>query len=321
MITMYMSSKDEFQVISDISEIEKKASNTNGSWINMVNPTRSEVNKISELFNIDPDFLNAALDEEERSRIELDDINNHHLILVDTPHVIKDSESRVYETIPIGIIATETNIITICLKPALVLEPFTKNLIKTFHTYKKSRFILQILYKNASIYLYFLKVIDKQSEIIESELEKFMRNKELMHLLTLEKSLVYFSTSLKSNALVLERLSRHDFIKQYDEDLELLEDTIIENKQAIEMAKIYTNILAGTRDAFASIISNNLNIVMKRLTSITIIMALPTIISSFFGMNVVVPLEGVEYAFEFICLISVLICIVISRIMIKKNMF
>lgn len=318
MITMYKSDENGIKQTSDISEIAKI---THGTWINMVNPSQNEVDRISKIFNIDPDFLNAALDEEERSRIELDDINDHQLILVDTPHVIEDGESKIYETIPIGIIATENNLITICLKPALVLEAFIEGSIKNFYTHKKSRFILQVLYKNASIYLYFLKVIDKQSEIIESELEKFMRNKELMHLLTLEKSLVYFSTSLKSNALVLDRLARHDFIKKYDDDLELLEDTIVENKQAIEMAKIYTNILAGTRDAFASIISNNLNIVMKRLTSITIIMAIPTIISSFFGMNLVVPLENVEYAFEFICFISILLCLFIYRIMIKKNMF
>ena len=148
-----------------------------------------------------------------------------------------------------------------------------------------------------------------------------MKNKELIQLLTLEKSLVYFSTSLKSNELVMEKLLRYDFIKKYDDDKELLEDTIIENKQAIEMSKIYSDILAGTMDAFASIISNNLNIVMKVLTSITIIMAIPTIISSFFGMNVPVPFSDNPIAFLWIIIGSIGICILVAKIMSKKNMF
>ncbi|WP_250277489.1 magnesium transporter CorA family protein [[Clostridium] colinum] len=312
MIKMYITSNNEIVETDTIVD---------GVWINMVNPTLKEVNEIATTLNVDVDFINAALDEEERSRIEIDDDNNHFLILVDTPCISKDRESNIYETLPIGIISTDKAIITVSLNDTLVLEPFIKNRVKTFYTYKRARFILQILYKNASLYLYFLKRIDKQSNIIENELHKSMKNKELIQLLTLEKSLVYFSTSLKSNELVMEKLLRYDFIKKYDEDKELLEDTIIENKQAIEMAKIYSDILAGTMDAFASIISNNLNIVMKVLTSITIIMAIPTIVSSFFGMNVPVPFSDNPLAFLWIILGSVGICLLVVKIMSKKDMF
>ncbi len=312
MIKMYNSIKDELIETDEIID---------GIWVNMVNPTSKEISFISEKFEVEQDFIKAALDEEERPRIEHDEDIQNCLILVDTPCISKDRESNIYETLPIGIILTKNAIITVCLNETLVLEPFLKNRVKTFYTFKKSRFILQILYKNASLYLYFLKRIDKQSHIIENELHKSMKNKELIQLLTLEKSLVYFSTSLKANELVMERLLRYNFIKNYDEDKELLEDTIIENRQAIEMSKIYSDILAGTMDAFASIISNNLNIVMKVLTSITIIMAIPTIISSFFGMNVPVPFAKEPNAFLWIVLGSIGICFLVAKFMSKKDMF
>lgn len=312
MIKIYNSTNDELIEINEFLD---------GVWVNLINPTSKEINRVAEEFQVDIDFIKAALDEEERSRIEHDEDTDNFLILVDTPAIAKDRESNLYETLPIGIILTQKAIITVCLNETLVLEPFLKNRVKTFYTFKKSRFILQILYKNASLYLYFLKRIDKQSSIIENELHKSMKNKELIQLLTLEKSLVYFSTSLKANELVMEKLSRYTFIKNYEEDKELLEDTIIENRQAIEMAKIYSDILSGTMDAFASIISNNLNIVMKVLTSITIIMAIPTIISSFFGMNVPVPFSNNSYAFLGIMLVSIAICFIAVKVMFKKDMF
>ncbi len=292
-----------------------------GVWVNMVLPTDEEIEKISDKLKTDPDFIKAALDEEERSRIEVDEDNGQVLILVDTPYIMTKEQSKLYETIPIGIMLTNLCIVTVSLRQSLILEPFLKNIIKTFYTFKKSRFILQMLYKNAELYLMCLKQIDKQSETIEESLHKSMRNKEFIQLLTLEKSLVYLSTSLKSNEIVMEKLLRYDFIKKYPDDMELLEDTIIENKQAIEMAKIYSDILTGTMDSFASLISNNLNIVMKRLTSITIVMAIPTIISSFFGMNV--PIPGFDNRFAFLGLIvgSIIICYIVIKVMSKKNMF
>ncbi len=312
MVKIYRSIYGEIIEINAISD---------GVWVNMVSPTEKEIEMVSSELNIDPDFIKAALDEEERSRIELDDDNGQILILVDTPYIEMKKQSKMYETIPIGIILTDLCIVTVSLQPSLILEPFLKNSIKTFYTFKKSRFILQMLYKNAELYLMCLKQIDKQSGIIEDTLQKSMRNKELIQLLTLEKSLVYISTSLKSNEIVMEKLLRYEFIKKYPDDTELLEDTIIENKQAIEMAKIYSDILTGTMDSFASLISNNLNIVMKVLTSITIVMAIPTIISSFFGMNVPIPGSDNPWAFYWLIIGSIIICLIVIKVMSKRNMF
>ncbi len=312
MIKIYKSIENELIEVNKISD---------GVWVNLTSPTEEEINEVSQCLGMDIDFIKSALDEEERSRIETDDDNGQVLILVDTPFIGSEMDSMIYETMPIGIILADLCIVTVCLKESLILEPFLKNAVKTFYTFKKSRFILQMLYKNAELYLQFLKQIDKQSSNIESELHKSMKNKELIQLLTLEKSLVYFSTSLKANEIVMEKLLRHVFIRKYPDDTELLEDTIIENKQAIEMAKIYSDILSGTMDAFASVISNNLNIVMKVLTSITIVMAIPTIIASFFGMNVPVPGAGNPFAFYGIMAAAVLICIAVTKIMSKRNMF
>lgn len=292
-----------------------------GVWINMINPTEEEISLISEKINLDPDFLKAALDEEERSRIEIDNDTQHKLILVDIPFLGEERNSKIYETIPLAIISTHIAIVTVCLKENAVINGFVNNSVKTFYTFKKSRFILQLLYRNASLYLIYLKQIDKQSSLIENELHKSMKNKELIDLLTIEKSLVYFSTSLKQNELVMEKLMRYDFMHKYEEDTELLEDTIVENKQAMEMAKIYSDILSGTMDAFASVISNNLNIVMKVLASITIVMGIPTIIASFFGMNVPVPFEHNPFTFYWLVVGSVAVCFITAKLMSRKNLF
>ncbi len=227
----------------------------------------------------------------------------------------------IYSTIPLGIILIGDSIVTICLKDSPIIRDFIENKVKTFYTFKKTRFILQILYRNAIKYLQYLKQIDKESSRIENELHKSMKNKELIQLLALEKSLVYFSTSLKANELVLEKLMRQENIKNYPEDAELLEDVIIENKQAIEMARIYSDILSGTMDAFASVISNNLSIVMKFLASVTIVMAIPTMIASFFGMNVLVPLGSNPYAFAYILSGTLLFCLIAAVAMAKRKMF
>lgn len=307
--------------ISEDNTLVKSDEIKNGVWVNMVNPTEEEINYVSDKLSLDIDFIKSALDEEERSRIDTDEDTGHVLIVVDIPYIGSELDSKVYETIPLGIILTDLCIVTVCLKEALVLNGFLSGSVKTFFTFKKSRFILQILYKNADLYLQYLKQIDRRSSIIEEELHKSMKNKELIQLLSVEKSLVYFSTSLKANELVMEKLLRYDFIKKYPDDTELLEDTIIENKQAIEMAKIYSDILSGTMDAFASVISNNLNIVMKVLTSITIVMAIPTIIASLFGMNVPVPGSDNPFSFYIIMVGSVFICTAVTIAMSKRNMF
>lgn len=290
-----------------------------GSWINLVNPSEEEVQYISENLMLDADYIKAALDEEESSRIETDE--GITLIVVDIPLAESNGNSSKYITLPLGIIVTEKYIITVCLKDNQIIRDFAEKKIKGFYTFKKTRFILQILYRNATRYLIYLKQIDKLSHVIENKLHRSTKNKELIQLLGLEKSLVYFSTSLKANELVLEKMMRTENIKSYPDDEELLEDTIIENKQAIEMAKIYSDILSGTMDAFASVISNNLNIVMKFLTSVTIVMAIPTMIASFFGMNVRVPMADNPFAFPVIMVISLVLCAGAAMFMARRKMF
>jgi magnesium transporter len=300
------------------SEIVRTDDYDEGVWVNLVNPDEEEINKVCTALNVEVDFLKAALDEEERARIESD--NGQTLIIVDIQIVENEGKMNVYTTIPLGIIILKHAIITVCLKEDTLLNDFINKKVKTFFTQYKTRFVLQILFKNATRYLQYLKHIDKTSSRIEQDLHKSMKNKELIQMLKLEKSLVYFSTALKSNEVVLEKLTKYEHIKYYPEDTELLEDVIIENKQAIEMANIYSNILTGTMDAFASVISNNLNIVMKFLTSVTIVMAIPTMVSSFFGMNVNIPLTA-PYSFWLILAMSVFLCTVAVYFLYRKKMF
>lgn len=288
------------------------------SWVHLINPTPEEIDYIHTSLNIDIDFLRASLDEEERARLEIED--GHTMVIVDTPIVEADGDGYVYSTIPIGIALTENNIITISLKDVPSLKYFYDFRMVKFSTKKRNKMFLQILYRNAALFLTYLKQIDKMSTKVEQELHKSMKNKELIQMLKLEKSLVYFATSLKSNEVVMEKLLRVSFIKKYPDDLDLLEDVIIENKQAIEMCNIYRDILSGTMDAFASVISNNLNIVMKLLTSITIIIAIPTLIASLWGMNVAVPFKNSGYGFFVVVGIALFCAIVSAFVMIRKKM-
>ncbi len=301
------------------NKLEKLNSFENGCWINLVEPNQSEINDIVTLLNIDAESVKAALDEEERSRIDVED--NHTLILIDIPVDESDSNSSHYSTIPLGIIIVNNVIVTVCTAQTKILNDFIVGHIKDFYTYKKTRFILQILHKNASYYLYYLRRINRMTTIIEKEVSKSMKNKELIQLLELEKSLVYFSTSLKAIELVLNKMVRTTSIKKYPDDEDLLEDVIIENKQALEMATIYGDILSRIMDAFSAIISNNQNNVMQFLTSVTLIFSIPTIISGFFGMNV----GGIPYAndsngFWIVMLITTLICLLVTFFMSRNKL-
>lgn len=291
-----------------------------GAWINLTNPTEHELNFIIEKLNVEKDFLYAALDEEESARVETE--KEQVLILVDTPSVEKTDNHIIYETLPLGIVLTNNNIITVCLKDSVVLDQFEKNSVRSFSASKKFRFLYQILYRNAQRYLLYLRQIDKMSDQVEKKLHVSMKNKELIQLLDLEKSLVYITTALKANEVVLEKILKLDIIKKFPDDADLLEDVIIENKQAIEMANIYSGILSGMMDAFASVISNNLNMVMKILASITIIMAIPTIFASFFGMNVSnIPFQRTPFGFYIVIGLSVVTSIIAGFIFQKKNFF
>lgn len=293
-----------------------------GCWIALTDPTATELFEVAQRYDIEVDDLRAPLDEEERSRIEIED--NYTLILVDIPVIEERNDKDWYGTIPMGIVVGKKVIITVCLEDTPILSTFMDGRVRNFYTYMKTRFILQILYKNASMFLHYLRIIDKKSEIVETRLHKSQRNQELIELLELEKSLVYFTTSLRSNEVVLEKLMKVESIKHYPEDEDLLEDVIIENKQAIEMANIYSGILSGTMDAFASVISNNLNIVMKVLAIITIVMSIPTIIYSAYGMNVNsagMPFADSPFGFAIVIAISAAISLIVALIFSRKNMF
>lgn len=313
MMKIFRTMEDGIRQINEIQE---------GSWVHLSDPTATELLTVSSDYGIDIDHLRAPLDEEERSRIEVED--DYTLILVDIPVIEERNDKEWYVTIPLGIILTEKVIFTVCLEETPILNAFMDGRVRNFFTYKKTRFILQILYKNATLFLHYLRIIDKKSEVIEKNLHESQKNYELIELLELEKSLVYFTTSLRSNEVVLERLLKSESIKKYPEDTDLLEDVIIENKQAIEMANIYSGILNGMVDAFASIISNNLNIVMKFLATVTIVMSIPTMIFSAYGMNVKgagMPFANSPYGFSIVIGFSLIVSIAVAIIFSKKNLF
>ena len=292
-----------------------------GAWINLVNPSENEIKKVCESIQIQEDFIRDALDYEEKARIGYEGDDNTTLFVVDVPIIEKNEDNDIYTTMPLGMIVVRDDFfVTVSLKKNKIIEDFEKKKIKNFQTYRKTRAIFQILYLNSSYYLNYLKQINKETEIAEYILKNSMKNKELLKLLSLEKGLVYFTTSLKSNELVMEKTMRGKIIKLYEEDEEILEDAITENRQAIEMAQIYSNILNGTMDAYASIISNNLNGVMKFLTSITIVLAVPTMISSFWGMNVGLPFQNSPFGFVVMILVSVILTLLVTWWLKKKDM-
>lgn len=303
------------------NKLEKVEKLEKGCWINMVNPNEEEIKKVCKEANIQEDFIRYALDFEEKARIDIEEDDETVLFILDVPIIEKEKDTEIYTTMPVGMIVVRDDFfITVSLRKNKIIEEFEKGRIKNFATYKKTRFIFQIMYKNSAEYLNCLKKINKETEIAEYILKNSMRNKELLKLLSLEKSLVYFATSLKSNEVIMERTLRGKIIKLYDDDEDILEDAIIENKQAIEMSKIYTDILNGTMDAYASIISNNLNGVMKFLTSITIILAVPTMIASFWGMNVELPFQHNPLGFVIMISFSILLTLAVIYWLNKKDM-
>ena len=312
------------QIYKSLSEndgtLKKIASLEPGCWVNIIAPSQEELLLISKKTGVPLEFLRAPLDDEETSRIEIE--GDFILIIVDIPFTEMEDNSLTYDTYPLAIIHTKNELITVCLKNSKVLTDFSSNKVRNFYSFKKSRFILQILNRVSTYYLLYLRQIDKKSIMIEKRLHKSMKNRELVQLHSLSKSLVYFSTSLKSNEITLEKMLKLDVIQRYEEDKDVLEDVIIENKQAIEMTDIYSNILGSTVDFFASVISNNLNIVMKVLASVTILMSTLTVISGIYGMNFdYLPLLHHPYGFHIIMTLSVILCGVIAFILYKKDMF
>jgi len=286
----------------------------------LVSPSHDEIELITTSFDIPKDFIEDPLDENESPRMELED--GKRLLIIQTPYFQDDEEAAIkFITLPLGIILTENCIITVSSKDDDVLQNLIKGRVKNFSTTKRNRLILQILSRTATVYLNYLKKINRISNTIEAQLENSMNNERLMDLLDLQKSLVYFATSLRSNQAVMEKLSRVGMFTKFEEDEDLLEDMIIDNKQAIEMTSIHANILRSTMEAFSSMISNNLNKVMKFLTSITIILMLPTLISSIYGMNIPLPFDKSPHAFVILMVASVLLALVGVIIFIKRKWF
>lgn len=300
--------------LSTLKEIEPNC------WIDLTNPTTEEIDKIVKNTQIDKDLILKMLDEEELPRIEVS--GNATLVVIDTPFLSDSNHKNKYKTYPLGIIITENDyIITISMKQNSVLEEFRKDKVKTFATAKKTRFLIQILLKTASSYLKILTHINKDMEEKEKILSKSTQNKHLIGLLDTEKTLVYFMTSLKENDTVLDRLSKGNVLPLYEEDIDLLEDTVIEHKQAIEMSGIYRDILSSVTNTYATIVSNNLNIAMKFLAGITIVFSIPTMIASFMGMNV--PLGRIgnyDFSFLIIAVLSFVLALVIAYWLKKKDM-
>ena len=291
-----------------------------GNWINMINPTKDEIDLICEAVNIESDFITYSLDAEEKARIDIED-DETILFIIDVPVSEEENGNVVYSTMPVGLIfVRDEYLITVSLKETSLITKMEKLTQKSLATYKKSQFLFQVFYENASMYLSMLKIINKKTELLEKTLKKSLKNEDLMKMLNIEKSLVYFTTSLKSNELVMEKTLRGKIIKLYEEDEDLLEDAIIENKQAMEVAKTYSDILNETMDVYASVISNNINDVMKILTSITIILAVPTLIASIWGMNVPVPFQYNPNGFVLLIAISIIITLLTMIWFKKKDM-
>jgi magnesium transporter len=296
-----------------------------GSWIRLAKPTAAELRDVSEATGAPLDFLQAALDMEEPSRIEVEE--GHILIITNVPKY-DEGFSLGYDTIPLGIIISHDFITTVCLEENEVLDDFDALHHFLFDTRKRTRFLLQILYKCAVVFLKDIRVMNKHTDEIERDLRRSMKNKELFLLLDLQKTLTYFTVALRSNRNVIERLMRlfsnpalHGMVKLREDDEELLEDVRIEFDQAIEMVQMHGEVLASMMDAFASVISNNLNIVMKFLTSVTIVMAIPTMTASFFGMNVPVPWQENSMGFIYAMLVALILTISIIVVFWKKKMF
>ncbi|MBE6754744.1 MAG: magnesium transporter CorA family protein [Ruminococcaceae bacterium] len=289
-----------------------------GAWVCVTAPTPEEIQSLISDFSLDPDFIRSSLDEEETSRIESSEGST--LIIIDTPHVEKQDDSVVYSTVPIGIIVAEQNVITVSLRENAIITEFAEGVVRGIKTEYKTQLVLKFMLRVTNRFLQYLRQIDRLSTHVEQEIRKSMRTSELVKLIDINKSLVYFSTSLKGNEITIEKMMRGRYIKLYDDDQDLLEDVLIEVRQAIEMATIYSTVLAGTMDASSSLISNDLNVIMKVLAGITVVVSIPTIISGLYGMNINGGfLPGAQW-WWFPCLLSVVIMAATAYILHRKNM-
>lgn len=311
MVKIYMTKKG---VLETVEEPQK------GCWINMIHPTEKELIEIEEKYNIEADDLRAALDEEEASRLTKED--DYTLVLVDVPNIEEKNGKNRFSTIPFGIIIAKSAIITVCLESTPVLNFAQKGKKNIIDTSLKTRMLLQILLENAKLFLKYLRQINKQSEQLEIELQKSIENPVLLDMMELGRSLLYFTTSLKGNNIVLEKLSKTTSVTRYEEDEDLFEDVMIETKQASEMSETYSGVINGMMDAYSSIISNNMNVVQKFIAIVAIVITIPSMIFDAYGMNIEgVPFEKSKYAFVIIVFASLFASYIVYQFFKHKKMF
>lgn len=322
MLEIFKTQDDKSLKILSLNDAES------GSWFNMINPSLEEIQKVSLVLDLDESFLKNSLDVDERSRIEYEDGN----LLVITNVPFMDEEGN-FDTLPLGIIYTPESIITVCSMENKIIGSFSHETSMYFDTRNKTNFMLNILFRAAKFYLRYLNLINKHSERIEDSLKKTTSNRALFQLMEVQKSLVYFTTALKDNQIVLQKILRianaqntqnnaqNGVLRFTEDDIDLLEDVIIENKQAVEMVEMHRTILESMMDGFASIINNNVNVIMKFLAAITIILSIPTMLGTFWGMNVPVPFRENIWGFLIIILLSIIAATAAGAFFNKKGMF
>ena len=295
--------------------LEKIDQPVTGCWFDLVDPSAEEINQVQRWMDIPQDFITYPLDPDERARTERE--NGALLIVLRVPWFQGEAADVPYATLPLGVILTDKAIATVCKVETRVIEQICR--VRGLSTAKGNRFLLRLLLVTAQRYLADLRVINKAVDLLEDRLQLSLRNVEVLELLKYQKSLVYFASALKANELILQHLQRSQLFHQYPEDQDLLDDVITEVQQAIEMVSISSNILSQMMDAFASIISNNLNVVMKFLASVTIILSFPTLVASIYGMNIGLPLQGSPWAFAVVMGISVAVCLAVGVVFWKRD--
>ena len=312
MMKIYRTQDKQLTRVDDMNE---------GAWICLTNPTDDEVRRVAATLDIEPADIVAATDPEESARISLED--GYTVIIVDIPVKVDGAGEGIYTTIPLGILLTQELIVTVCSTDTAVIGDFAACRVKGFSTRKKMRFVYQLLYRAATMYQQELHLIDRRRQAIEKNLAGELKDSDLMELHGLESTLVYFATSLRANATVLDRLTRYKRLEQYPDDRELLDDVIVEIRQAIEMTSIYRDDIKGTRELFSSILDNRLNNAMKYLTSITLLMAVPTVISGLYGMNVQsdgMPFANTTAGFAIVLGLTLALCVFAAWVLHKKHM-
>ena len=312
MMKIYRTQDKQLTRVDDMSE---------GAWICLTSPTDEEVRRVAATLDIEPTDIVAATDPEESARISLED--GYTVIIVDIPIKVDGASEGVYTTIPLGILLTQELIVTVCSADTAVVGDFAACRVKGFSTRKKMRFVYQLLYRAATMYQQELRLIDRRRQAIEKNLAGELKDSDLMELHALESTLVYFATSLRANATVLDRLTRYKRLEQYPDDRELLDDVIVEIRQAIEMTSFSRYHIKGTRELFSSILDNRLNNAMKYLTSITLLMAVPTVISGLYGMNVQsdgMPFANTTAGFAIVLALTLALCVFAAWVLHKKHM-